>query len=55
MNLTSMTSCITTVPLKVTYDKNAEGEMCALAAGNITNKASRNQFIQLKTIFFLVW
>ena len=35
MNLKSMTSCITTVPLKVNFD-NPEGEMCALAAGNIT-------------------
>jgi len=32
-DFTSMTSGLTTVPLNVTYNRNEEGEMCALAAG----------------------
>ena len=35
--LTSISSCLTTVPLKITYgdDDDGEGEMCALVAGKI--------------------
>ena len=36
--LTSISSCLTTVPLKITYgddDDDGDGEMCALAAGKI--------------------
>lgn len=46
-----MSSCLTTVPLRVTYDRNKEGEMCALAAGKITKNFHNSKLLDIKFDF----